>query len=64
MIVVAEDADRVAAAWVRRSVLTPLALGLILLGAGFSVHVMLGRRRLAACDADWQVTEPRWTTGR
>ena len=46
------------------AVLTPLALGLILLGAGFSVHVMLGRRRLAAWDADWQVTEPHWTTGR
>jgi hypothetical protein len=46
------------------TILTPLALGLILLGAGFSVHVMLGRRRLAAWDADWQVTEPHWTTGR
>jgi hypothetical protein len=45
------------------TVLTPLALGLILLGAGFSVHVMPGRR-LAAWDADWQVTEPHWTTGR
>ena len=45
-------------------VLTPLALGLILLGAGFSVHVTLGRRRLAAWDADWQVTEPHWTKGR
>lgn len=43
---------------------TPLVLGLILLGAGFSVHVMLGRRRLAAWDADWQVTEPQWTNGR
>jgi len=46
------------------AVLTPLALGLILLGAGFSVHLMLGRRRLAAWAADWQVTEPHWTTGR
>jgi hypothetical protein len=36
------------------AVLTPLALGPILLGAAFSVHVMLGRRRLAAWDADWQ----------
>jgi len=43
------------------AVLAPLALGLILLGAGFSVHLMLGRRRLAAWDADWQVTEPHWT---
>jgi hypothetical protein len=46
------------------AVLTPLALGLILLGAGFSVHVMLGRRRLAAWAADWQVTEPHWTASR
>jgi len=46
------------------AVLTSLALGLFLLGAGFSVHVMLGRRRLAVWDADWQVTEPHWTTGR
>jgi hypothetical protein len=46
------------------TVLAPLALGLILLGAGFSVHVTLGRRRLAAWDADWQVTEPHWTKGR
>src|SRR5689334_3551680 len=46
------------------AVLTPLTLGLILLGAGFSVHVMLGRRRLAAWDADWQATEPHCTTGR
>jgi len=52
------------AAYELAAVLTPLALGLILLGGGFSVHVMLGRRRLAAWDADWQVTEPHWTAGR
>jgi hypothetical protein len=46
------------------AVLAPLAPGLILLGAGFSFHVMPGRRRLAAWDADWQVTEPHWTKGR
>jgi hypothetical protein len=43
---------------------SPRSLGLILLGAGFCVHVMLGRRRLAAWDADWQVTEPHWTASR
>ena len=46
------------------AMLTPLALGLVLLGAGLLVHVTLGRRRLAAWDADWQVTEPHWTKGR
>ena len=46
------------------TMLAPLALGLILLGAGWLVHVVLGRRRLAAWDADWQVTEPHWTKGR
>ena len=46
------------------TMLTPLALGLILLGAGWLAHVMLGRRQLAAWDADWQVTGPHWTRGR
>ena len=46
------------------TMLTPLALGFILLGAGLLVHVMLGRRRLAGWDADWRVTEPHWTKGR
>ena len=43
---------------------TPLAVGFILLCAGLLVHAMLGRRRLAAWDTDWQVTEPQWTKGR
>jgi hypothetical protein len=46
------------------AVLTPLAVGFILLGAGLLAHAVLGRRRLAAWDADWQVTEPHWTKGR
>ena len=44
--------------------LTALAVGFILLCAGLLAHAMLGRRRLAAWDADWQVTEPQWTKGR
>jgi len=46
------------------TMLTPLAVGFVLLGAGFLAHAMLGRRRLAAWNADWQVTEPQWTKGR
>ena len=44
--------------------LTALAVGLILLCASLLAHTVLGRRRLAAWDADWQVTEPQWTKGR
>jgi len=46
------------------AMLTPLAAGFIVLGAGLLAHAALGRRRLAAWDADWQVTEPHWTKGR
>ncbi len=46
------------------TVITPLAVGFILLGAGLLVHAVLGRRRLAAWDTDWQITEPQWTWGR
>jgi len=41
----------------------PLAVGFILLCAGLLVHAVLGRRRLAAWDTDWQATEPQWTKG-
>ncbi len=44
--------------------LTPLAVGVMLLCAGLLAHAVLGRRRLAAWDTDWQVTEPQWTKGR
>ena len=43
--------------------LTPLALGFILLCTGLVAHAVLGRRRLAAWDGDWQATEPQWTKG-
>ena len=46
------------------TMLTPLAVGFIVLCAGLLAHAVLGRRRLAAWDADWQVTEPQWTKGR
>jgi len=46
------------------AMLTPLAAGFVLLSAGLLVHAMLGRRRLAAWDADWQITGPQWTKGR
>jgi hypothetical protein len=46
------------------TLLTPLAVGFSLLCAGLLAHAVLGRRRLAAWDADWQATEPQWTKGR
>ena len=46
------------------TVLTALAAGFIVLCAGVLAHAVLGRRRLAAWDADWLVTEPQWTKGR
>jgi hypothetical protein len=38
---------------------TPVAVGFILLCAVLLVHAVLGRRRLAALDTDWQVTKPQ-----
>jgi hypothetical protein len=46
------------------TMVTPLGVGFILLCAGLLVHAVLGRRRLAAWDTDWQVTEPQWSKGR
>jgi len=43
------------------AVIAPMALGSVLLCAGAAAHGVLGRRRLAAWDADWEVTEPQWT---
>jgi hypothetical protein len=39
-----------------------LALGAALALAGVLARWRLTRRRLAGWDADWQATEPRWTT--
>ena len=38
-----------------------VALGYLLLCLGLLACGVLGRRRLAAWDADWRATEPRWT---
>ncbi len=46
------------------TILTPVAVGLVLLCAGLVAHAGLGRRRMASWEADWQVTEPQWTKGR
>jgi hypothetical protein len=45
-------------------VLAPVSLGLLLAGAGLLAHGVLGRRRMAAWDADWQATGPQWTKHR
>lgn len=34
------------------------------LGAAALAHWVLDRRRLAAWDAEWRVTGPRWTSTR
>ena len=46
------------------TMLTALAVGFILLCTGLLAHAVLGRRRLAAWDADWLATEPQWIKGR
>jgi hypothetical protein len=38
------------------------ALAAVLALTGFLARWWLNRRRLAGWDADWQATEPRWTT--
>jgi hypothetical protein len=46
------------------TVTAPLALGAVLLCAASLTIQALDRRRLALWDADWQVTEPRWSSSR
>jgi hypothetical protein len=41
--------------------LAALITGLALLGVGQLAYAVLGRRRLAAWDADWRATEPQWS---
>jgi hypothetical protein len=41
-----------------------VALGYLLPCLGLLACGVLGRRRLAAWDADWRATEPRWTRRR
>jgi hypothetical protein len=49
---------------VQAAVLAPIVLGLLLLCAGGLAHDALDRRRMAAWDFDWQITEPQWTRRR
>jgi hypothetical protein len=44
------------------ALLASSGLGLVLLGGGVLARRLLDRRRLAAWDAAWQATGPRWTT--
>jgi hypothetical protein len=46
---------------VMAAVLVPVVLGEVLLCAGQLAHYLLGRRRLAAWEADWRATGPQWT---
>jgi hypothetical protein len=38
-----------------------IAVGFLVACVGLLARSMLGQRRLAAWDADWQATEPQWT---
>ncbi len=53
--------DQVTGQSVLASVCAPIIVGLVLLAAGGLVHSVVDRRRMAAWDADWQATGPRWT---
>lgn len=44
------------------AVVAVMVLGLMLWCAGELAHYLLGRRRLAAWDAEWQAIGPQWTT--
>jgi hypothetical protein len=44
------------------ALLAALSVGMLALCAGLVAHSGLERRRLAAWDSDWRVTEPQWTS--
>ena len=46
------------------AILAPVVLGLILLCARQLARHLLGRRRLAAWDAEWRAIGPQWTSQR
>jgi hypothetical protein len=46
------------------AVLAPILFGEVLLVAGQLAHYLLGRRRLAAWDAEWRATGPQWSRQR
>jgi hypothetical protein len=43
------------------AVLAPVVLGMIVLYTGQIAHYLLGRRRVAAWEAEWRATGPQWT---
>jgi len=49
---------------VAAAILAPLVLAMIVLCAGQLAHGALEQRRLAAWDAEWRATGPRWTRQR
>jgi hypothetical protein len=58
------QAQQVRGRAVLAAILAPIVLGEILLFAGQLAHYLLGRRRLAAWDAEWRVISPQWTGQR
>jgi hypothetical protein len=44
------------------AIVAVMVLGLTLWCAGELAHYLLGRRRMAAWDAEWRATGPQWTT--
>jgi hypothetical protein len=46
------------------TLLTPPAVGILLLGGWMIAHRMLQRRRLDAWAVDWRMTAPQWTSRR
>ena len=46
------------------TVIAVVIYGQLLLGTGAAAHWWLERRRRAAWDTDWQVTEPQWSRRR
>lgn len=58
------DPGRVAQQAALAATAAPIFLTMVLLIAGALGRRALNQRRLAAWDADWQATEPRWTSRR
>lgn len=58
------DQAQVAGQAILAAAIAALVAGLILLGAGTLAHYLLGRRRLAAWDAEWRATGPQWSRQR
>jgi len=58
------DASQVASRAQLSEVLAVAGLAVVLIAVGGLVHWALNRRRLAAWDADWLATGPRWSQRR